>query len=307
MTHATGEHGGGSREGVRAGERYQSRLWLSFVLILVFFGVEVAAGLLTNSLALLSDAGHMLTDVAGLGMALAAIGLASRGSRHPSRTFGLYRLEILAALANTLLLFGIAGWVLYEAIERLSAPPHVVALPMLIVATLGLIVNVAAFVLLRQGAKESLNVKGAYLEVLGDMLGSLGVILAALVIQAGGPAWIDPVIAAGIGLFILPRAWRLGRQAVGVLMQEAPAHFDVEAMRSALGSIDGVAQVHDLHIWTVTSDMPVLTAHLEIPEGTDPRPVLEAATELLRNRYAITHATLQVESKDSTSCASGSW
>ena len=290
----TGEHTHGVAS-ARAGIRYRSRLLWSFGLVGVFFVVEVVAGFATNSLALLSDAGHMLTDVLGLGMALAAIQLASRGSKDTGRTFGLYRLEILAALANAVLLFGVAIYVLYEAFVRLQDPPGVLGIPMLVVASLGLVVNLIAFALLRSGAKESLNVQGAFLEVLSDTLGSVGVIVAAIVLQATGWKYVDPIVGAGIGLFILPRTWRLGSQAVRILIEAAPAGIDVEDVRTKLAELPGVTDVHDLHLWTLTSDMEVASAHLVVTPTTDTRQVLTEARNRLRDDYRVSHATLQVE------------
>ena len=198
-------HGGGVAAATRAGARHTRRLWQVFALIAVFLVVEVVAAFATNSLSLLSDAGHMLTDLVGLGMALAAIHVANRGSRRSDRTFGLYRLEILAALANAVLLFGVGAFVLYEAVERIRQPVDVAGGAMLVVAVLGGIANLVGLVLLRNGAKESLNVKGAHLEVMADLLTSAGVVLAALIILVTGWEAADPVIAAGIGLFIFPR------------------------------------------------------------------------------------------------------
>ena len=197
------------------------------MLILGFLLVQAIVGLWTGSLALLSDAGHMATDALGLGMALAAIHAASRAGANPQHTFGLYRLEILAALANAVLLFGVAAYVLYEAVIRLGEVREIDWAPVLIVGLLGLAVNVVAFLVLRAGSKESLNVEGAYLEVLSDALGSLGVVVGALVWGATGWTWVDPVIGAAIGVFILPRAFRLGREAVRILVQAAPARIDV--------------------------------------------------------------------------------
>jgi cobalt-zinc-cadmium efflux system protein len=258
-------------------------------------------------LALLSDAGHMATDALGLGMALAAIVAANRASMADHRTFGLYRLEILAALANAVLLFGVAGYVLFEAARRLDDPPEVASLPVLIVGILGLAVNLVAFVLLRQGAQESLNVRGAYFEVVADTLGSVGVIIAAGLMWATGWGWVDPVIGAGIGLFILPRAWRLGRDAVRILVQAAPAGVDLPAITAALTDIDGVVDVHDLHVWTLTSDMEVLTAHLGTSPDADPRVVLREARTVLTERFHLSHATLQVESAGDHECEEMTW
>ena len=206
-----------------SGARHVTRLWIAFVLVVAFMIVEVAAGLWTGSLALLSDAGHIATDALGIGMALAAIVAAGKASRGDRRTFGLYRLEILAALANAVLLFAVAPYVLYESVQRVSEPAEVLSGPMLIVAVLGLVVNVIGWFLLREGSTESLNIEGAFLEVIANLIGSIGVVVAAVVIQLTGWVYIDAVVGAGIGLFILPRAYQLGRKSIRILLQEAPA------------------------------------------------------------------------------------
>jgi cobalt-zinc-cadmium efflux system protein len=298
------DHSHGS---MRAGARHQGRLAVAFALLAVFMLVEFAAGLATNSLALLSDAGHMLTDVLGLGMALAAIQLANRGSDRRHRTFGLYRLEILAALANAVLLFAVAIYVLIEAIGRFGDPPEVLGLPMLVVAVIGLLVNLVAFVLLREGSKESLNVHGAYLEVLSDTVGSVGVIVAAIAIEVAGWAWIDPVVGIAIGVWILPRTWRLGGQAVRILVQAAPPGTDLDGMHAALSRLDGVVDVHDLHVWTLTSEMDVASAHLMVRTGSNSHAVLDQARALLAEEHHITHATLQIEPEDHTGCDEVAW
>ncbi len=300
----SGDHGLGAG---RAGARYERRLRWAFLLIGTYFLVEATAGVLTNSLALLSDAGHMLTDVGGLGMALAAIHLANRANTNPQRTYGLYRLEILAALANAVLLFGIAVYVIVEAVTRLSGPPEVVGLPLLIVATVGLAVNLVVFGLLRSGSGQSLNVEGAYLEVLADTVGSVGVIIAAVVLQVTGWGYIDPLIGIGIGLFILPRTWRLGRQAIRILVQAAPPGVDLGAVQADLAGLPGVVDVHDLHLWTLTSGMDVASAHLMVRTGADSHGVLDQARVLLRDRYHVSHATLQVEPDDHQGCEEMSW
>lgn len=298
----------------RAGERHRTRLTIAFALIATFFVVEAVAGVLTNSLALLSDAGHMLTDVIGLGMALAAIQLATRHALAArerddpsSHTFGLYRLEILAAFVNSLLLIGVAAYVLVEAVRRLADEPEVLGGPMLVVAVLGLAVNLVAFALLRDGANESLNVEGAYLEVVADTIGSLGVIVAALGMKVFGWGWIDPVIGALIGLWILPRAWRLGRQAVRILLQSAPPHVDIARMRDDLLAIPGVADVHDLHVWTLTSEMESVSAHLVTSGSVDHHGVLDQARVLMAETYGIEHGTFQVEPDSHTGCTDVDW
>jgi cobalt-zinc-cadmium efflux system protein len=302
----SGDHDHGSA-GMRAGERHAGRLRAAFVLLVVFFVVEAAAGLATRSLALLSDAGHMLTDVLGLGMALAAISLASRRSRAPGRTYGLYRLEILAALANAALLFGVAAYVLIEAVNRLDDAPEVPGGTVLVVATAGLIANLVAFALLREGARESINVEGAYLEVLADTVGSVGVIVGAVVVSLTGWTWVDPVVGVAIGLWILPRTYRLARQALRILIEAAPAGVDLERLSADLAGLPGVVDVHDVHVWTLTSEMEAASAHLMVRAGTDSHGVLDQARDVLRNGYGVGHATLQVEPDDHTGCDEVSW
>jgi cobalt-zinc-cadmium efflux system protein len=291
----------------RAGARHRGRLGLALALTIAFLVVQVVAGLVTGSLALLSDAGHMATDALGLSMALIAIHVASRDSREHQRTFGLYRLEILAALANAVLLFAVAIYVLVEAVRRLSDPPDIATGVVLVVGIIGLVVNVTAFLLLRPGASESLNVEGAYLEVVADMLGSIGVIVAAIVMSVTDWWWVDPVIGAAIGVFILPRGYRLGREAVRILVQAAPAGTDLGAIDADLRAIPGVVDVHDLHVWTLTSDMEVATAHVMVAAGTDSHAVLDEARNVLSERHHLPHATLQIEPDDHEGCDEVSW
>ncbi len=300
----SGDHDPGP---IRAGERHRRALATSFGLVAGFMIVEIVAGFWTGSLALLSDAGHMATDAIGLGLALAAIVVASRnqtGGHH--RTFGMYRLEVLAALVNSALLFGVAIFVIREAVIRLSAPHAILSGPLLVVAVVGLIVNIIAFLLLRKGAVESLNVEGAFLEVIADLIGSVGVIVAALLIRFTGWDWVDPVFGAAIGLFILPRAWRLGGRSLHILIQAAPRHFDMGNAERRLCDIPGVVDVHDLHVWTLTSEMDVGSVHLMTTIDTDPHPVLDTARDILAE-MGIAHATLQVEPEDHTTCAEIEW
>ena len=291
----------------RAGQRHLKPLAIAFALVVIYMGVEIVAGVLTGSLALLSDAGHMATDALGLGMALAAIVAANRAATTAGRTYGLYRLEILAALANAALLLGVAAYVIIEAVKRLQDPPEVLAGPMLIVAVVGLVVNMAAWRLLRSGAEESLNVLGAYYEVVADLAGSIGVIFAAVIVIATGWPYADALFAGLIGLFILPRAWRLGHQALRILLQAAPTDLDLEALRSNLARIEGVVDVHDLHVWTLTSEMDVATVHIMTTDDVDPHPVLDAARTILEDRYDISHATLQIEPDTHHGCSEITW
>ncbi|MGW0505535.1 cation diffusion facilitator family transporter [Micromonospora sp. NPDC003241] len=291
-----------------AAHRHSGRLWAAFVLLTALMAVEAVTALWTGSLALLSDAGHMFTDVLGIGMALAAVTATRRVDTHPQRTFGLYRLEVLAALANAVLLVGVAGYVLVEAVRRFGDPPEVRTGPVLVVATLGLLANLVAFALLRPGARESINLRGAYLEVLADLLGSLGVIAAAALIALTGWWWADPLVAVAIGAFILPRTWRLGRAAVRILVQAAPEHLQVTAVHDRLAAVPGVAGVHDLHVWTLTSGMEVASAHLTTAEGAEVGTVLRAARTALREDFDIAHATLQIEPGTSAgACGTVEW
>lgn len=284
--------------------RNAGRLKVVAALVVAYMLVEIVAGLLTGSLALLSDAAHMGTDALGLGMALAAVMAGPHRGR--SSTYGLYRLEILAALANAVLLFGVAGYVIYEAISRWADPPAVASGPMLAVAVVGLVVNIAGWRLL--GAPEaSLNIQGARLELLSDLAGSIGVLAAAMVIRFSGWLLADPLFAVAIGLFILPRAWRLGKEAVRILVQAAPPHLDVERIKASLSALPGVVDIHDLHVWTLTSGMEVASAHLMIGDHLDPHSTLDGAREVLERDFHIAHATLQVEPEAHTGCTELTW
>jgi len=290
-----------------AGARYLGRLTIAFVVIVLFFVAQVIVAIATGSLALLSDAGHMLTDALGLGLALAAIIVAARTRQERSRTFGLYRLEVLAALVNAILLVGVAVYVLVEAISRIGDDPDVPGVPVLVMGCVGLAVNLVVLLMLREGSRESINVRGAYLEVFADSLGSLGVIVAAVVLLVFHWEPIDAIIGVSIGVFMVPRALRLAWDALRVLAQVAPAHVDVDALRADLAAIDGVVDVHDVHVWTLTSAMDVATAHLMVGPTTDHHRVLDEARVLLRDHYGIDHATLQVEPDDHQGCEDVSW
>ena len=282
-------------QALHAGRRHRGRLWWVAALLAGFMAVEVVAALVTGSLALLSDAGHMFTDVLGIAMALAAITAAGRAATDSQRTFGLYRLEVLAALANAVLLAAVAGFVVIQAVRRFTDPPHVPGGPMLVVAVGGLVVNIVAFLLLRSGARESLNLRGAYLEVIGDLLGSAGVIVAAVVIAVTGWRYADPIVAVIVALMILPRTLALAQAAVRILVQAAPQHLDVGVVRDRLAAVPGVCDVHDLHVWTLTSGMDVASAHLSLEPAAELGAVLATAREALHADFHIDHATLQVE------------
>lgn len=294
-----------SHVNLRSGERHKGRLWASFAVLFVFMVVELVAGIVTGSLALLSDAGHMVTDVVGIGMALAAIQLASRPQQQAHHTYGVVRLEILAALANAVMLIGISGYVLYEAIHRINEPAEVMTNTVLVVAILGLVANIIAFMLLREGSKESLNVEGAYLEVLADTIGSVGVIIGAVVMLLTGWGWVDALVGLAISVWILPRALRLAREAIRILLESAPRGLNVDELSAALLATPGVVDLHDLHVWTLTSGMEAATVHLEITEDSDSQTVLSEAQEVFRGTYGIHHATIQIERSED--CGHPDW
>lgn len=299
MAHDHGHGHGVPVDPGSAGARHLRPLIITLAMGLLFMAVELTVGILTSSLALLSDAAHLLTDVIGTAMALTAIVLAKRATVSARHTFGMYRGEVLAALANAVLLFGVAGYVLVEAIERLAHPPEVAGLPVLVTAAFTVVGNLVCFFLLRRGAGESINVRGAYLEVLADLVGSVGVLVSGAVTLLSGWRYADPVIGVAIGLWVLPRTWTLARRALRILFQHAPERLDVGSMNSALGELPGVAGVHDLHVWTLTSGMEVVSVHLSCRPDVQSGSVLTAAQSLLAERYHIEHATLQVESDNS--------
>lgn len=270
-------------------------MWLVFGLTAGFLVVEVVGGILTNSLALISDAAHMFTDVMALAIAIAAMRL-SRLSADRKRTFGYHRFEILAAAFNATLLFFVALYILYEAYRRWIAPPAIESLGMLAIAIVGLAVNLAGMRLLSGDASSNLNVKGAYLEVWADALGSVGVIIAALIVTFTGWTRADPIVAVLIALWVLPRTWTLFKQSVNVLLEGVPEGMDLSAIDSRLRDVAGVRDVHELHIWSVGSGKTSLTAHLILDDAqSNVQRVLNDANELLRRDFGLTHTTLQAE------------
>ena len=268
-------------------------LLVSFAILVV----EAVGGILSNSLALLADAGHMLTDVSGVGMSLLAIWFAGRAAG-PSRTFGYLRIEILAAVANAVLLFGVAMLVLFEALLRLSEPPHVASGLMLSIALVGLVANGVSLLLLRDVQRESLNLRGAYLEVMGDLAGSMAVIAAALVIAFTGWSAADAVASALIGLLIVPRTVALLRDATDILLEAAPKDVDLAHVRQHIVDAPGVVDCHDLHAWTITSGVNVVSAHVVLAEAADAGVALDALSKCLAEDFDIEHSTFQLESQD---------
>lgn len=283
---------------VSAGGQHRSRMLVVLGLTTTVLVAEVIGGWITGSLALLADAGHMFTDVAGITLAILAVTFASRPAT-AKRTYGYYRLEILAAVINAVLLFGVAVFILIEAWRRWTEPPEVDGGLMLAFAAVGLVANLIGLYLLRSGSKESLNVKGAYLEVLGDTLGSAAVILAALVIALTGWERADIVASVLVALMILPRTWTLLREATDVLLEAVPKGTDLAAIRRHIIETPGVVDAHDLHVWTLTSGMPVLSVHVvvqdEVLASNEGGRVLDALGECLAHHFDVEHCTFQLE------------
>lgn len=277
--------------------RHETPLWWALGLTATFLVAEVIGAFVSNSLALLSDAAHMATDTLGLMIALLAVRL-SRRPADARRTYGYVRLEALGALANGALLFTVGAYILWEAAQRFRAPQDISSNGMLLIAGLGLVINLIAMKLLHAGSGESLNVKGAYLEVWSDMLGSVAVIIGALLIRWTGWHWIDPVLAVLIGLWVLPRTWVLLREAINVLLEGVPKGIDLAQVRQALAGYPGVEDVHDLHVWALASSTPALTAHVVVGDSVDRDQLRDALAALLHERFDIDHVTLQVESGD---------
>lgn len=286
-------HGGGQS----AAGKNKKNLAIVFGFTSSYLVAEVVGGLWFNSLALLADAGHMLTDVVGLALALFAIWFAEREAT-PEKTYGYYRIEILAATTNAVVLIGISLYILYEAYQRFRQPDlKVESGGMMAVAVLGLLINIAGMFILRAGSKESLNMKGAYFEVLSDMLTSVGVIIAALIIRFTGWNYADPLISAGIGLFILPRTWILLKDAVGILLEGTPSDVNLVTLREALKKIEGVADVHDLHVWALTSGMNAMSVHAVLANGAEHDSVLKSVENIIQKDFKIMHSTVQVETE----------
>lgn len=274
----------------------QKNLLIVLLMTGTFMVIEVVGGLFTGSLALLADAGHMLTDVAGLGLSAFAMWMAAKPST-PEKSYGYHRAEILAAVTNAVVLLLLAIWILYEAYRRVFEPPHVLGVPMLLIGLVGLAVNVASMKLLVDESESSLNVRSAYLEVLSDAISSFGVILGGGIIWVTGWVFIDPLLSAGISIFIVWRTWGLLSQAVHVLMEGVPTHLNAKEVGQAMAGVPGVKGIHDLHIWTITSGLDALSSHVVVSIGEDRDAVLGHLQSLLRDRFGIDHVTLQIVEK----------
>ncbi|WP_374398955.1 cation diffusion facilitator family transporter [Flavobacterium sp.] len=279
-----------------AGNKHKKSIKIVFAITLTYFVIEVIVGFITNSLALLSDAAHMLTDVAGQALALFAIWMASK-SRNSKKSYGYLRTEIFSSLINAIILIFISGYILYEAWQRFENPPAVAGVPMLIVASIGLIINLISMKILRAGSKESINIKGAFLEVVSDMLSSIAVIIAGIIILATGWLLIDPIISALIGLFILPRTFSLLKESIDILLEGVPKDVDFYAIEKYITEKSGIDSIHDLHIWSLTSGVNALSGHIIMrPEKTisEMNDIIFEIKKELNTSYKINHTTLEV-------------
>lgn len=272
------------------------RLTAALAISAAYFVAEVVAGFLTNSLALLSDAGHMLSDVGAMALSLFAFRMAARPATHSS-TYGFHRAEILAALFNGLTLWLIVGVIFTAAFNRFFNPPHVESFGMMVVAVLGLLVNIAAGLILHHGHHYSLNMRGAFLHVISDAIGSVGAIVAGVVMLTTGWYLADPLISVFIGFLVLYSSWNLVKDSVSVLMQSVPKGIQLDEVRETIEAVDGVAKVHDLHVWAVTSDIYTLSAHAVVENGGDFHQVLDGIEITLKERFNIEHTTIQLETE----------
>ncbi|WP_312554723.1 cation diffusion facilitator family transporter [Empedobacter brevis] len=277
-----------------AASKHKKNLLIVLVLSGTYLIAEVIGGLITNSLALLADAAHMLTDVVGLLLAFIAIKIGERKA-DAKKTYGYYRTEILAAVINAVILLGISIYVLFEAYQRFLNPPEVQSKSMLVVAGIGLLVNIVGMMILRKDSEASLNMKGAYFEVLSDMLTSVGVMIAGIIMLMTNWYYADPIISAAIGLLIFPRTWRLLKEAINVLLESTPKDVDIHQLRNTLQQIPGVKSLHDLHVWSLTSGVNAMSAHVVRDKGTNYTLLLKILTDETMNNFKITHTTFQIE------------
>lgn len=298
--HGHGHHHHHGHAHGHAGERNRRRLAFTLALAAVYMVAEVVGGILSNSLALLADAGHMLSDVGALALSLFAMWIAQKPAT-PTRTYGYYRTEILAALANGATLIGISLYIFFEAYQRLLNPEPVVGPLMMWIAAGGLLVNLSGIALLHGGKDESLNVRGAWLHLITDALGSVGAMLGGLAVWAFGWLWADPLVSVLIGLLVIYASWDLLKQSVAVLLEGAPAHIDVEAVREAMLEVRGVEAVHDLHVWTITSGLEAMSGHVVVGDEIERGEwcaILTTLHRVLHDRFGLDHLTIQIEPRD---------
>jgi cobalt-zinc-cadmium efflux system protein len=299
MGHAHAHAHGPGHHHHHHGASAANRRRLTFVLVLAatYMVAEFVGGIMANSLALLADAGHMLSDVGALALSLFALRIAQRPAS-PTRTYGLHRAEILAALANGATLAALSFYIVYEAVQRLGAPQEVGGRTVMVIATGGLIVNLVGLRVLHGGRDENLNIRGAWLHMLSDALGSVGAITSGVLVWTMGWMWADAAVSILISALVLFSAWHLLRAAVEVLLEAVPAHIDVEEVRAAMAEVPGVEEVHDLHVWTITTGMDALSGHAVVGDRTERRPTGEILADIhrvLRERFNLRHATIQIE------------
>jgi cobalt-zinc-cadmium efflux system protein len=271
-----------------------NKLKIVLLLISSYIVVEVISGLLTGSLALIADAGHMLTDAGGLTLALFAINFSSKPAT-PQRTYGFYRIEILAALANSAVLILVSVYIIYDAYERIIEPPQIKGTALIIVGSIGLVVNLVGMSILKRHANENLNIEGAYLEVLKDTLGSVGVIVVGVITSISEFYLVDPIISIGLAFYMLPRIWSLMKKSINILMEGVPINISYEEVKKAILQIKGVTGVFDIHIWTITSGMDAITAHVVVSDPSKSQIILKEISSMLEKRFKITHTTIQIE------------
>jgi cobalt-zinc-cadmium efflux system protein len=293
--HGHGHHHHG--HGASAGARNSKRLLLTLVLVATYMVAEVIGGLYANSLALLADAGHMLSDVGALSLSLFAIWISQKPAT-PRHTYGYYRTEILAALANGSALIAISIYIFYEAYHRLRDPEPVIGGTVILIALGGLVVNITSLLILHRGKDESLNVRGAWLHIVSDLLGTIGVLIGGFLVWRYGFYWADPAVSFVIGTLVIFASWHLLRESVGVLLEATPAHIDLGELRGAMEEVPGVLEVHDLHVWTITSGIDAMSGHAVVPEdwgGRSQGEILRDLHRVLHDRFGIHHATIQTE------------
>ena len=283
-----------SAEHDHASGKSERALWIALGLTSSVLVAETVGGIVTGSLALISDAAHMLTDAAALAIALAAIRIGQRAADR-KRSFGYYRFEILAAAFNALMLFGVAVYIVYEAYQRLGNPPEIQSTSMLAYAAVGLVANIISISILRSGKDKNLNMKGAYLEVWSDLLGSAGVIGGALVIRYTGWGWVDSAVAVAIGLWVLPRTWALLRASVNILLEGVPEEVDIDKMSAVLAAVPGVISFHDLHVWAISSGKISMTVHLVHLDNVLPATIQQVVRQVMFEKFGIAHITVQCE------------
>ncbi|ACC98464.1 Cation diffusion facilitator family transporter [Elusimicrobium minutum Pei191] len=301
--HALHEHG--HRHHDHGAGASKKALLISFILIIIFMVVELAGGLISGSLALLSDAGHMFSDAFALGLSLTAV-IAGQRAATKTKTYGYRRFEVLAAFFNAITIFLIAVFILKEAVVRIQNPAPILSGYMFIIAVIGLLVNIAVLMILRRREiKDNINVKGALLHVLGDILGSVGVIIAAALIYFFGWYIADPIISVIVAFLILYSAWKIFAETVNILLEGAPGHINIEALKSSVCVIKGVVDAHDMHVWSISSGFLVLTAHITVSEDADRDLVLEEARKIIADNASIEHVTIQIESCEHKNSCNG--